>query len=568
MPIYEDKSFKDYINSLPAATENDLSAGNNMPVVSASDIKKMGGENVEKKSYAIKDNVAAIDGGYFRSKLFSSDSAFSGISSDELGFVWGEATQVDCDEEAIRIAYYKDDTLLWQQQSVSRNENGYFNVLVLYIASRDTNKIKFFKANSKQKIAGNLYKIDYVLGSKSIEKKVDELTHELNGDFYVQDSFNSELSAEGIPIEKLGFVGGEYVLGRNIYIDLDKSIGEICIGYLDENRTLVWQQNPVARGANGYFLVGATYSAASATKYIRVKKKNNVGAIGSRVSYVNVNAYITCWGDSLTAMGGWTKRLQDLSGIEVYNGGTGGESVYTIAARQGGDAMVVDNLVIPAATTSVKIADNADGIKTMLGFTARPLMQSSPHFNPCNIGGVEGSLAWDGNKWDFTRSESGIQVTIDRPTAIVTNYDKKYNAPKLMIIYMGQNGGYTDNKDLIAKHRWMIEHSKCRNFVVLGMSSGTAASRADYESAMRNEFGRLFISLREYLAHPIYTDGVVTSCYGLADAGMTPTADDLAKIAIGQVPSQLLIDSVHYKDVTRTIIGNLIYKRCVELNIL
>lgn len=52
MPIFEDKSFKDYVNSLPAATENDLSAGNNMPVVSASEVKKMGGENVAKASDA------------------------------------------------------------------------------------------------------------------------------------------------------------------------------------------------------------------------------------------------------------------------------------------------------------------------------------------------------------------------------------------------------------------------------------------------------------------------------------------------------------------------------------
>lgn len=48
MPIFEDQYFKDYVNSLPAATENDLAAGNNMPVVSASEVKKMGGENVAK----------------------------------------------------------------------------------------------------------------------------------------------------------------------------------------------------------------------------------------------------------------------------------------------------------------------------------------------------------------------------------------------------------------------------------------------------------------------------------------------------------------------------------------
>lgn len=51
------KNFKDYVNSLPAATENDLAAGNNMPIVSASDVKKMGGENVAKAGYVNKLNA-------------------------------------------------------------------------------------------------------------------------------------------------------------------------------------------------------------------------------------------------------------------------------------------------------------------------------------------------------------------------------------------------------------------------------------------------------------------------------------------------------------------------------
>lgn len=62
MPIYEDKSFKDYVNGLPAATENDLAAGNNMPVVSASDVKKMDGENVAKSSEAhVKANQEELN---------------------------------------------------------------------------------------------------------------------------------------------------------------------------------------------------------------------------------------------------------------------------------------------------------------------------------------------------------------------------------------------------------------------------------------------------------------------------------------------------------------------------
>ncbi|MBQ0167768.1 MAG: hypothetical protein KBT02_11735 [Treponema sp.] len=56
MPIFEDKYFKDYVDGLPDATEKDLSAGNNMPIVSDSEVKKMGGENVAKVSEVLYIN--------------------------------------------------------------------------------------------------------------------------------------------------------------------------------------------------------------------------------------------------------------------------------------------------------------------------------------------------------------------------------------------------------------------------------------------------------------------------------------------------------------------------------
>lgn len=82
MPIYEDKNFKDYVNSLPAATENDLSAGNNMPIVSASDVKKMGGENVAGKTEVITGV-----------RIFSSDSltSYKGIPRADRA-AWYTAT--------------------------------------------------------------------------------------------------------------------------------------------------------------------------------------------------------------------------------------------------------------------------------------------------------------------------------------------------------------------------------------------------------------------------------------------------------------------------------------------
>ena len=127
------------------------------------------------------------------------------------------------------------------------------------------------------------------------------------------------------------------------------------------------------------------------------------------------------------------------------------------------------------------------------------------------------------------------------------------------------------------QHKMMIEHSNANHVIILGLSSGSAASREDYEARMKKEFGRYFISLREYLSTPIYENGEIVSCYGIADQDANVAMDYVAQNASGKtvlqeitegiVPHAILADRVHYTSGTKTVIGNLIYKRCKELNI-
>ena len=275
--------------------------------------------------------------------------------------------------------------------------------------------------------------------------------------------------------------------------------------------------------------------------------------------------YITCWGDSLTAIGGWTEILQTLS-LTVYNAGTGGENAQAVMARQGGDVMMVNNITIPATTTPVLVNTRAGdgGILTAFGHRVMPLLQGgSEHVNPVRIGDIEGTLIWTGadysdiaGTWTFTRSVAGSEVVIDRPTAMTTGYDRNRN-DGIMIVFMGQNGGWADDDDLVNMHKLMRAHHRGEHMVVLGLSSGSSASRATYEAAMRKEFGRYFISLREYL-----------STYGLADAGFTPTGADTTAMAAGEVPPQLLADGVHYTSECKAVIGNMLYKKMRELGII
>lgn len=305
---------------------------------------------------------------------------------------------------------------------------------------------------------------------------------------------------------------------------------------------------------------------------------SNTSAAQDDVTGLYSQKYINAIGDSLTAGGGWTEALSKLSGLTVYDGGTGGENSQTIMARQGADPMTVNNVTIPADLTPVVIADRDvdGGISTELGNLVTPLLQGGGHHvNPSYIGDVEGTLSWTGvdyadqtGDWLFTRSQVGSEVEITRPTAIRTNMDINRNAA-IQIIFMGQNGGYTDIDDLIWQHERMIEHSHASATLILGLSSGTEAERAAYESAMQERFGRYFVSLRQYLAHPIYdVDGVtIVSSWGLDDAGLTASADDISAISEGRTPPSLLRDAVHYNDFGKAVIGEYIFRKMRDLNL-
>ena len=214
--------------------------------------------------------------------------------------------------------------------------------------------------------------------------------------------------------------------------------------------------------------------------------------------------YITCWGDSLTAGGRWTTRLSELSGMTLYNAGTGGEGSDTITARQGGDVMMVNNITIPADKTPVVVATYADGgFTTAAGAKVKPSTRgatSSAHENPVMIANVLGTLEWSvtneatseekaASVWTFTRLEAGDEVVIDRPTAMTTAYDREKNAPHLMVIFMGTNDGNPPNvENIIKRARKMIAHAKAENTIVLGITRGNNDTLAAYDTAMENVF--------------------------------------------------------------------------------
>lgn len=304
---------------------------------------------------------------------------------------------------------------------------------------------------------------------------------------------------------------------------------------------------------------------------------------------------VVCWGDSLTAGAGGDgtsypvvlqnliqKSLLDtfdtrevlkhsrkdytkkLPAVKVVNMGVGGENTTTILGRNGAIPFEVkEDFTIPANTDTVKIA-----LKSSNGKNVAPLRQGKAGMDYVIINGVKGVISIEQESYIskdysyyFQRTEAGESVSVKAGTKIITS-GSETNLNYIPVIFIGENGGYDDIPDLIKQQRAVIKHQQGNpldkngeaRFIIIGLHTGTAESRAALEAAMETEYGKKYINLRKYMSEK-----------ALSDAGITATSEDRAMMGKGSTPSSLLSDAVHFTPKGYELIGNLIYERMDEL---
>ena len=281
---------------------------------------------------------------------------------------------------------------------------------------------------------------------------------------------------------------------------------------------------------------------------------------------------IVCWGDSLTygAHGGGVTYPLTLEAmirenldlpypVPVINMGVGGETSITILGRNGAIPYILSEaLTIPADCIPVDVC-----YASKEGQKVAPLRQGAAGVNPVVIGGVEGTLSITQEthvskdfSYQFTRNTPGEAKTIPAGTVIVTDAASKY-LNYLPVVYIGQNGGYTDFADLIHQQRAIIGHQTANRdcFVIVGLHTGTAESRGPLEKAMLEEYGDKYINLRQYMS----TDA-------MTDAGLEPTEEDRKLMAQGSTPYSLMVaDRGHFNSIGYALIGKLIYRTMARL---
>jgi hypothetical protein len=284
--------------------------------------------------------------------------------------------------------------------------------------------------------------------------------------------------------------------------------------------------------------------------------------------YVVKKIKIVASGDSLTANLAYTNYIAAQMGTaaEVYNGGVGGENAPNIVARMGGLLTKLKNAVtIPLDTSWVTIGDLTDsGVSIIMPSGATTTMkwllqgQGQSTINPIFVEGIECTLSWSGSAYNdpagvyrIKRNVAALANYTTQAGAVVhTNAMKIYKNADLKIIWIGQNGGWANEQELTDLIRKDVEFANVKNYVVVGLHSGTAASRAALETKMEAEFGVRYINWRKYCVER-----------ALTDLAITPTTPDTNAIAVGSCPPSLLTDSVHMTTAAYELLGKLIMNK-------
>ena len=267
----------------------------------------------------------------------------------------------------------------------------------------------------------------------------------------------------------------------------------------------------------------------------------------------NANADLLCWGDSLTAgAGGGGTNYPDVCaaelGISVLNCGVGGETANTIAARQGGN-----NLIIPAGPVNgtYTLSQMNDVFKSLIA----PIRQGN--------GQSSGNILYiNGESCSLTISQQSVTdpdavYTISgytggtSPMALLAKFAGSDFSGRIVTIFVGTNGyevdGDTSVDALISIIDSMVAHVGHDRYVIMGLSNGNTSTRADIDAAMLKHYGAKFFPTRMLLVEN-----------GLEINNITPTADDLIYISTGTVPESLRTDSTHLNAAGYTALGKLL----------
>ena len=314
----------------------------------------------------------------------------------------------------------------------------------------------------------------------------------------------------------------------------------------------------------------------------------------------NTQKSITVWGDSIT----WgsaasnsnkcyamiLKSLLAQNGVDadVVNCGVGGETFQNILVRQGAfgfylseDITLPHNkseIVIQTITNYIldrKFKNTWYGDDSYFGLLLQgengrgSEAEEYKTVNPIYANGHKCKMSYNGNQQNATINlcldEDVTNDVIIKKGTLLYCHGNSFKSD-ISVFSIGTNDGWTiksngvfDAEKSAENYINMIDlaigKAGTSKVIICSPYGGTALRTAGVEglkvleSALAKHFGSRFFNWREYLVN-----------YGLSDAGLSATEQDLKDINEGKCPSSLLSDGLHPNDKGHEVIGKMLYE--------
>jgi len=262
-------------------------------------------------------------------------------------------------------------------------------------------------------------------------------------------------------------------------------------------------------------------------------------------------------GDSLTAGTGgagttYPGILSGLLGTTVTNTGVGGEISTQIAAR-------ANDVVTKLTATGNSIPASASVVVT----TDSNIPSAQGSAISGTVAGIRGTLTYSAGTISFVRQEAvASAITIPSGSVFVTDLGSSL-ANLRQIIWVGRNN-YTDPTTVLADIANIVANNKTGKYIVLSVLNGDypleRAGNSAYNTLVSLNkqlgtiYGNKYLDIRRYLID-----------HGLADAGITPLAQDITDMAQDTVPVSLRFDTIHLTAAGYTVVGTQVYNKIVSL---
>ncbi len=289
------------------------------------------------------------------------------------------------------------------------------------------------------------------------------------------------------------------------------------------------------------------------------------------------NNVLVAWGDSFTQ--GIIEGFHDISdypyirtaaetlNTPYYNFGIGGDTAEAVAIRQGGIAIYVDSLTIPADKTPVAIEIRAEE-----GYTTKNINENGDNgLNPVTIDGVKGNIIGDWEKgYQFQRLEAGEEKVITSETRIITDGMGFDYSKAILVICSGANNTkeqawhddpVTHMQYLCEIQQKMVDYAGTDNFVIIGLPKVRFMQKIpNYNYILEEYWGDHYLDVNEYMM----------SEQAFTDNGLEMKGRDKKDIAEGYIPRTFLdsLQQLHPNQMGYDMIAKLVSDRIYDLGYL